>query len=240
MPKFPKLIFIFSVLLLTALSGSAQKGLKMKNLENFDRKPYHFGFILGVNRSFYVLEARPDISFQDSLLGISNNPQSGFNLALLASLDLSPNIHIRFLPGLSFQDRGVVYRFLQPENKVVPYTQKTEAVYLDFPINFKFRTNRVNNFAAYALFGGKYSIDMQSQKDVDNSGAVKIIRTESHDYSLDVGAGVDFFLPYFKFGIELKSAIGLKNILIPEETIFSRQLEGMYTRTFVVSFTFEG
>ena len=41
--------------------------------------------------------------------------------------------------------------------------------YLDFPILLKLRTERIGNFAPYALIGGKLSRDMQSQADVNQS-----------------------------------------------------------------------
>ncbi|MDG2246268.1 MAG: porin family protein, partial [Flavobacteriales bacterium] len=179
--------------------------------------------------------------FADSLLGIDNQKQQGFNLALLASLDLTKNFHIRFIPGLSFQDRGLNYRFRTSDGTTETFLKRTESVYLDLPILFKFRTNRVNNFAAYALAGGKYSRDMQSQKDVDNALANDlIVKLNDNDFSIDVGGGIDFFLPYFKFSIEMKTAFGIPNVLIQENTKFTSPLESLRTRTFVFSLCFEG
>jgi hypothetical protein len=116
-----------------------------------------------------------------------------------------------------------------------------QSVWLEFPILIKLRTNRVGNFAAYALIGGKYGMDMQSQKDVNNAVAGDIIvKLKDRDYSIDAGAGFDFFLPYFKFAIEFKTAFGLTNVLFEEDQPFSAPIESLRTRTFVVSFSFEG
>lgn len=214
------------------------------NLPKFDDKYYHFGFLLSVNRSDFKLINQDANNFADSLYGISNKPQGGFDLALLASLDMTPNFHLRFIPGLSWQDRGLIYRFLEVddgEEVITEYLKTSQSVYLEFPLLLKVRTNRVNNFAAYGLIGGKFGLDMQSQKDVNNAGEdVKIVKLQKSDYSIVTGAGVDFFLEYFKFGIELKGAIGLPNVLIPEEHQFSRTIDQLRTRTFVVSLTFEG
>lgn len=214
----------------------------MKNLPNFDYKKYHFGFLLSTNVSDFYFDYREDNSFaQDSLQGISNQRQQGFNLALLASWDITPNIHLRFIPGLSFQDRGLNYRFLTADGTSEAILKRTESVFLDFPLLLKLRTNRVNNLAAYALIGGKYSRDMQSQEDVDNAVADElVIKLNRTDYSLDVGGGIDFFLPYFKFSIEMKTAIGFPNLLIQEETRFTAPIESLRTRTFILSLCFEG
>lgn len=222
-------------------SGASAQQLKQKNLPNFDLKKYHFGFLLSVNTSDFYIDYKPDFTFSDSLLGVANAPQSGFNLALLASYDLNRNVHFRFIPGLSFQDRGLNYRFLESDGTSDVILKRTESVYLDFPILMKLRTNRVDNFAAYALIGGKYSRDMQSQKDVNNAiGNEVIIRLKDSDYSLDVGGGIDFFLPFFKLTIEMKTAIGLTNVLIQEDSRFSAPIESLRTRTFVFSLCFEG
>lgn len=217
------------------------QSLTPANLQGFDYRGFHFGFLLGLNTSDFFIELKPDYDFENRLLSIDNASQSGFNLALLASADLTPNFHLRFIPGLSFQDRGLNYRFLTDEGKIEPILKRTESVYLDLPLAWKFRTNRINNFAAYALIGGRYSVDMQSQKDVDNQSAdEKILKLSKTDYGIDAGGGVDFFLPYFKFGIEVKVATGLKNVLIPEDTRFATPIESLRNRSVVVSFTFEG
>lgn len=232
---------VLLALLAPFCSIHAQKGLKTKNLETFDYKKYHFGFLLSYNTADFFINYKPDFTFSDSLLGIDNVQQSGFNLALLASYNATKNIRIRFIPGLSFQDRGLNFRFLDSEGKTELLLKRTESVYLDFPIMLKLRTNRVRNFAAYAIVGGKYSIDMQSQKDVNNASAAdKIIKLVDTDYSLDAGGGVDFFLPYFKFAIEMKTAFGFPNVLIQENTRFSSPIEALKTRTVIVSLTFEG
>ncbi|NNE55699.1 MAG: PorT family protein, partial [Flavobacteriales bacterium] len=197
-----------------------------KNLETFDYKRIHFGFLLSVNKSDFDITYNPDFTFEDSLLSLQNVPQSGFNLALLASFNATKNIRFRFIPGLSFQDRGLNYRFLDNEGTTELFLKRTESVYLDFPLMLKLRTNRVGNFAAYGLIGAKYSIDMQSQKDVNNANeSDKIIKLIDKDYSIDAGGGIDLFLPYFKFGIEVKSAIGFPNVLIQEDTRFSSPIE---------------
>lgn len=233
--------FLAAALLLCLSVGTSAQSLKPQNLQGFDYRGFHFGFLLSLNTSDFYIRVKPDYDFENRLLSIDNASQSGFNLALLASADVTQNVHARFIPGLSFQDRGLYYRFLNDEQQVEPILKRTESVYLDLPVVWKLRTNRINNFAAYALIGGKYSIDMQSQKDVDNQSAdEKILKLSKTDYSIDAGGGIDFFLPYFKFGMEVKVATGLKNVLIQEDTRFSSPIESLRTRSVIVSFTFEG
>lgn len=236
---FRSLLLLF--LLTSGLFAFGQKNPGSGNLLNFDNKLYHFGFLLSYNKSDFRIKYKPNFTFNDSLMSISNEGQPGFNLALLASLDLGKNVHFRFIPGLSFQDRNLSYRFLEPDGSVSTIVKKTEAVYLDFPLLLKLRTHRVKNFAAYALVGGKYSMDMQSQKDVDETLQDQIIlKLSNRNWSIDAGGGMDFFLQYFKFGIELKVEQGMKDILFQDNSIYSAPIQSLKTRAFILSFTFEG
>ena len=225
------------------LAGSLPAALSQqvrKNLAAFDTKKYHFGFALSGNSSDFNVNLTPDFTFSDSLQAIINTPQAGFNLALVASWNATKNVHIRFLPGLSFQDRTLAYRFLK-EEEIDLKQRRTESVYLDFPLMLKLRTDRVGNFAAYALFGGKLSKDMQSQEETNQQlQSEYILRLESGNSSIDLGAGVDIFLPFFKFSIEGKFELGQRNILIQDESRYSAPLQSLKTRSFILSLWFEG
>ena len=229
---------IFSLLLAIGLGFNADlqaQRLERKNLAGFDNKLLHFGFILSGNKSDFSFDLR-DTTLSSGLLGVSNAPQGGFNLALMGSVKLSRHLRLRFVPGLSFQDRGLSYNF--DGNNVL---KRTEAVNLDLPLLLKIRTDRLTNFAAYALVGAKYSKDMQSQEAVNqNLENDDILRIESSNYSVDLGAGFDFFLPFFKFAIELKTELGLIDVLIQDQNDYTNPLEGLKTRSYIISLCFEG
>ena len=234
-----KCLLLVGLALLTSMGPlAAQQG--RKNLAAFDTKKYHFGFALSGNRSDFNMALTPDYSFSDSLHAIINQPQAGFDLALVASWDATKNFHVRFLPGLSFQDRALEYRFEkdgEPDLKV----RRTESVYLNFPLLLKLRTDRVGNFAAYALVGGKFSKDMQSQEETNQQLASDfILRLESGNSSIDLGAGVDIFLPFFKFSVEGKFELGSRNIMIQDDSRYSAPLQSLKTRSFILSLCFEG
>ena len=210
-------------------------------LEDFDDNPFHFGFLVSGNRSYFDIKYKLNPTFQDSLLGVVNIPQAGFNLALLASYNPLKPISIRFIPGLSFQDRALQYRFLKPSGAEETKVMRTESVWLEFPLLIKMRTNRIGNFAAYSLIGGKYGIDMQSQKDVNSSLAGnEIIKLRNKDYGMDFGGGMDFFFPFFKFSTEVKLAFGFPNLLIDDGTRYTRHLQSLKTRAYIFTISFEG
>lgn len=230
--------FLFGLIALTTF---AQRDRAAMNLAKFDYRKYHFGFALSGNQSSFFINYKPDFTFQDSLLSVTNVPGAGFNLHILASYNPIPNVNVRFLPGLSFQDRSLQYQFLRAHNKIETQTKPISSVWLEFPILFKFRTDRVGNFAAYGLLGGKYARDMQSQKDVNNNQASEIVvKLKNNDYCIEAGGGFDFFLPFFKFAVEFKTSIGLPDLLIHEDTKYALPIDKLRSRAFVVSITFEG
>jgi hypothetical protein len=232
-------LVIWIVLGLLALPSFAQNG--RMNLASFDNKRFHFGFILSGNKSAFKFDLKQDSAFSTGLYGIENAPQGGFNLALLASLTINRHLRLRFVPGLSFQDRGLEYSFGQNTGGVNQILRRTESVNLDVPLLLKIRTDRIANFAAYALVGVKYSRDMQSQEEVNQQlQDDDILRIQAPNFSIDLGGGIDIFLPFFKFAIELKTEMGLINVLIPDDSDYSNPLEGLRTRSYIFSICFEG
>ena len=47
-------------------------------------------------------------------------------------------------------------------------------------------------------------------------------------------------VPGVKFGMELKMGIGLPNVFLDDQTRFSSPIQSLRTKTWVLSFTFEG
>lgn len=236
-----KRVIIIIVLLCISVVAMTQQ---MENLRNFDKRHFHFGFALGYNTSDFYLDRNILEDYnRDSLLVLNVERRPGFNLGIVSSLDLSPTFKIRFLPTLSFQERNLAFTYSVPNDSTVTWNKKVESTFLDFPLVMKFRTERIKNFAAYCLAGGRFGLDMTSNKDVQNSTASlkdQVIKITKPDYGFEVGGGIDLFLEYFKFGVELKLSTGLKNVIIQENTKFSTPIDRLRTKMWTLSFTFEG
>lgn len=187
-----------------------------------------------------MLDLTPDYTFSDSCLYVRTERQPGFNLGPLASLNFTKNISLRFIPDISFQDRRIIYGFLKKDTTIEEVDRRVESTYINFPLNLKLRTDRVNNFAAYALGGFQWGIDMATQKGVNNVGNFTIVKIKDTDYAYQVGGGLDFFLPYFKFGLELKLIRGIPDLLIHDGTRYANPIDRMRSRVWLFSLTFEG
>lgn len=235
-----KLILICFVLL--TCSGLYAQKEKPQNLPRFDGRKYHFGFMLSANSATYYVNYKDDFTFRDSITNILLKRQPGFDINIVASYNPTRNINFRFTPGLAFQERQLIYTVRKNDTLSKSYLKKLESTFLYFPFYLKLRTNRINNFAAYAIGGAYYGIDMANNKDLENEGSLEqlTVQTRRHDYGYSVGGGFDFFLQYFKFGIELKFNVGLRNALIQDNTFFSSPLESIRSGSWVFSLTFEG
>lgn len=243
MPLIPALRKLLLLVLFAAASHGAfpQKRIITQNLPNFDLHRFHFGFLLSYNTSDFYMRLKPGALTNDSLLFLDHVRAPGFNLGIVGSLNMGNYFSLRFLPTLSFQDRILRYGFRRADGTVADFDKAVESTYLEFPLHIKFRSARINNFAVYMLGGGKFSMDMATKKDVNNEiDDEVVVKLEKYDYSVDVGAGCDMFLPYFKFGIELKHSIGLANLAIDDGTRFSVPIESIRTKVWVLTFTFEG
>lgn len=210
-----------------------------KNYPTFDRKKVHFGFALGFNTSDFHYRINVDSAYTDSITNINIRKQPGFNLGIIGSWDIHEIFHIRFVPSLSFQERLFTYEYWD-KGEMKSRENRLESTNLDFPLMLKLRSQRINNFAAYALGGFQYSLDLASQKDVDQSLGDPIVKIQQHDWSYQVGGGFDFWLPYFKFGIELKLSNGIKNLVIQDNTFFMDPIASLRSKVWWFSLTFEG
>ena len=217
---------------------------KTKNYRKFDERLLHFGFMLGVNSANFITYPVPDAYAKYKLKSLENQSQPGGQVGIVTTMKLgTPVVRLRFVPTLSFQERVLKYYYEDPDPSATKDIYKEERVNstnLDFPLMLQFRTLRQNNFASYVLVGGQYSYDLQSQEDASQSLIDPFIKIKAHDFQGQVGVGVEFFAPYFKFGIEVKYSQGFSSSLIQDNTVPSNPIDRMYNRVWWISFIFEG
>ena len=211
-----------------------------KNYPNFEHKKFHFGTALGGTSTHYRYQLKTNFGEFDSVFQVSINAGPGFAIHLpLVSWNIHSTFHLRTIPSLTFHDTEFSYSYWKKGEREVR-TTRTQPTLLNFPLLLKANTKRLNNFSAYALGGFAYSYDLASQEDVDQALSDPIVKLKKHDFAYHVGGGFDFFLPYFKFGIEIKLSNGVKNLLIQDDTFFSSPLESLKSQIWWFSITFEG
>lgn len=230
-------------MLLLALSFglSAQSKFKRKspNLPYFEENKFHFGFLLAVNVSGFKIKY--DLTAVDSLISLQVGSQTGFNIGFMGSMRFNKYFSLRFLPTLAFSQRNFDYKFnSDPRN--INVTRIVESTYVMFPVLLKYRSQRYNNFATYVVGGGSLAYDLSSQFDVNNEVTVdsQVLKVQRQNFFAEVGLGTDFFLEYFKFGIEFKYSYGLNDVFVNDKSFWAQPIQEVKPRMFTVSLLFEG
>ena len=229
------------VILLAGISMHAYAQFGVPNLLKYDKRRFHFGFMLGYNHFDYRISAKPDLREYDSLMLTHTRPMSGFSLGIVTDLRIGKYFDLRFIPGLSFGDRYIDYTIRYADGTELVTPKNVESVYLDLPILFKYKSSRMlNNIRAYVIAGGQYSFDMISakKKKAPENGEV-VLKLNPHDVQAQVGVGLDFYCTYFKFTTELKMSFGFLNMLVPEENMYATSVTGLHAKNLQISFIFE-
>ena len=232
---------ILSIFLVMGISSQAQK-FKQERYKNFDKRTFHFGFMLGFNSSDFTVYQDVNAYEKYGLKLLENDAQPGGQLGILTTMKLgTPVLRLRFIPTLSFQEKLLRYTFEDTLlNTDEISEERVNSTNLDFPLMLQFRTKRYNNFTAYALVGGQFSIDLQSQEKASQNYIDPYIKIKRNDVQGQIGGGVEFFAPYFKFGIELKYSHGFINSFIQDNTNIADPINKLYNKVWSLSLIFEG
>jgi hypothetical protein len=225
-------------LLLNNLILSGQKQ-KPKNESWYDEKPIHFGFSLGFNAMDYKITPSQKYLQTDSLYPEVSILNPGINIQIVTDMLLSKHLDLRFLPGVSFGQRVIRY---YKNGKLVNDQQRLEASYLEFPLLLKFKGDRLNNVRPYVISGLNFRYDLAGKKEFDDTKPI-YIRIKRPDLYYEMGAGMDFYLTYFKLSIELKMSNGIRDILVkeaaPGHPEYYNAIEKIKSQIWILAFHFE-
>jgi hypothetical protein len=253
-----------TVILLLCLLFSSGKGYGQRqwilNMPTYDQDRFHFGFVLGMDLSYLSIRPISDLTTHnfDSLhipdilplpdsakvLAITSTASPGFVISIVGNMAMGDNFDLRFIPSLTFGDRSILYTIRLYKNQsesTVTITKKVPSTYVNFPIELKFKSNRYNNFRAYIMCGGQYTLDLASQakKREQRSASEKIVKFNQNDVYLEGGVGCDFYNEWFKLSLELKMMYGLFDQLKRENNLYTNSIASLKSRIFQFSVTFE-
>lgn len=223
------------------LSGTASQVLAQApqrgnyNYREHQGKDYYFGITVGYNTSSYRLFYSDRFVADDDVLGTQVNREPGLDLKIVSNLKVGEFIDVRFLPGLAFAGRSIDY-FGRDRDTV---QRKVSSVFVEFPVQVRYKSEPWKDIRAFVLGGVKYSYDVAS--DSKTKDAEELVKFAPSDFQLEVGAGLQFYFPYFIFSPEIKFSHGLGNVLLFDERLArSNVLDKVVSRAFTLSLHFEG
>ncbi len=214
MKKLPLFILILTI----CMSGISQEE-RPRNLTAFDLKRLHFGFTIGFNAM--DLGFARNFDADNFVYADVSHLLPGFQVSIVSDLRMNKNWNLRFLPGISFGSREIYfYEYDTGQDGLIQLSDADNPValgpsFLDFPLHFKYRSDRVNNYRPYIVGGLNFRYDMSAKKEYDGESD-EYLKFKQADVYLEFGFGVDTYLRYFKFAPEIKLAVGLRNIISDE------------------------
>jgi hypothetical protein len=232
--------FILLVSLTQTSFGQLFSKERIRNRENWDKKTLTYGYYLGFNsldfKFKYTTNNHKDITVK---------PATGFNVGLIGNLRLTDHFDVRFEPGLSFSTRTLIY----PEtytttdvdfSSVANNEREIKSTYVYLPLLLKMSTKRLNNFKPFLLAGGSMALNLSSnEKSLDDNSAGKFRMTANPTF-LELGFGIDFYLPYFKFTPSIRGVFASGNELVKDKdpnSPWTSNISSMQTRGFFINFT---
>jgi hypothetical protein len=224
--------------MLIPVVATAQKA-KPKNDSNYDERILHFGFSMGLNTMDFNAKMNPSDTNNWTAEVVSLKP--GLNIQIVTDYRPTTYLDFRFLPGVSFGQRNL--NFYDEDGVLVNDKQQLESSFLEFPLLIKAKGMRLNNSRPYLIGGVNFRYDLAAKNEYDEQSEV-YMRLRKADLYYEVGAGIDFYLPYFKLTIEAKMSNGLRDVLVhdephPEHPQYVNSIESLKSQMWVLSFHFE-
>lgn len=246
------ILFICAFLFNSTTTNAEYAHGRTLNLVNADNRQYHFGFILGLNSMDFNVtnsgmictpKGEPWVEGSEEegeiWFGEDTKMSAGFSVGIISDLRIFSWLDLRFTPTLFFNSREMCFRNEKGEEREDGKVT-VQSNMMEFPLILKFRGQRKNNYRPYLLAGGSFTVDMGR----DSEAPVMLTQT---DYGVEVGLGIDFYLPYFKLAPELKFYFGLSDVLErdrPEiadyaDIKFNNAMSRLTSRLIILNFNFE-
>ena len=259
MKKILPLVFV-AVLFFQSLS--AQDTTTANYFHKYHQKHFHFGFSLGMNVMSFTLkpvdnlvdivwtkDQAPNLMHADNykVLSVTTTAGPGFSIGFVASYNFCNHFELKFIPSLVFGSRSIKYQVEAISLAGTPagsdtvfwVNKKINSTYAYLPLLIKYTPWQRNNFGGYFIAGSSYSIDLAAVKKAKNNTGEGHIILNPHDIGAEVGAGVEFYKSYYRLSIEAKMVLGLRNLVVDDNTLYSGSINQLHSRIFMLTFTFE-
>lgn len=91
------------------------------------------------------------------------------------------------------------------------------------------------------MSGVKFTYDLaaNSKKNKNSNSNQELLRLKNQDLLFEGGVGFEFYMAFFKLGIELKMSYGVINLMDTNNNIFADGITSIKSKLFQISFNFE-
>ena len=232
------IVFLFFILAQTASAQLFSKE-RIKNIENFDKDRWTWGYFLGFNNYDF------NFDYEHNLNDIQVEKSGGFNVGLIGNLRLHEHFDVRFEPGLYITRRLLHYNpsyFAGQSYNEADLEREVRSTYIHLPLLLKISTKRLNNFKPFIVGGFSTALNLYSNQDNPNDNSNGEFRVVKGNLYYELGVGIDFYLYWFKFTPSIRGVFSLKDELIRDEdpnSPWTSNVTSMKTRGVFINFTFQ-
>ena len=202
----------------------------------FDMKWFNLGFQVGLNYNTYALDESILVSdpFVNTTLDhIELKPQIGLRLSIISNLNLTDNLALRMIPGVSLEQRNFQFFF---ENGAIE-DRKIEATYFYVPLLLQFKSDYYSKGRFYVQTGGQFGMNFASNKKVRDD--FRLLKINRQDFALVIALGFTLYGEKIKLSPEISYSIGLNNIFEPEFTTHPDAIRSLKSQVLAFIINFE-
>ncbi len=228
---------VLACLLICGLAhSSVAQNNPTDNLLNYEDQWIHYGFLIGIHTSKYVIKHSDFFTSpaMDTVHSIVPGNLGGFKLGFVINMKVSEYLDFRLLPTVGFYEYDLNYRFTNG----ISQRELKDATMVELPLLLKYKSARRGNLAMYMVFGVNPSLEASGKG--DEQDVAEKLELRNWQVAIDVGVGLDIFYPFFKFSPEIRYSYGLRNMLTDDPNSFSVGLDRLTTQNLGIFVTFEG
>ena len=237
-----KRFFFLLVFILAFQSMSAQLFTKEKvanAVDNIDQKFLTWGYFLGFNQYDF------NFDYYENLEDVLVDKTFGFHLGLIGDMRINEYMNLRLEPGVFFTTRNLNYDesyFQGTTFNDSDLLREVKSTYVHIPLLLKISTKRINNFKPFIVGGFSTALNLSSNEDNPNDNSSGEFRMTKNTYFYELGFGIDFYLPYFKFTPSIRGIFSLNDEIIQDvdpDSPWTSNISQMQTRGIFINFTFQ-
>lgn len=216
--------------------------MKAQRMHYFDVRPFNLGFTMGLGVGGYDMTHQ--INQKDPRTGrflhsVSLIRKPAIYLGLITSLKLTNNLDVRFSPSVTLEERDFRFNFDSTttfDGESVVF-KKIESSNLNLPLVLKFKTDYYKRTRLYVTAGIQPTWNLASTKKVRNDP--ELLKTEKFDVAFVASVGIDLYGEKLKLSPELRYTRGLRNLYVPDNTVFPRAISDLFAQLLTININFE-
>ena len=227
---------IILLLIICFNNFSQNKGSKVENLQNFDKKKLHFGYYIGLNQYNFKIDYKENPNYTTQV-----EEELGLNIGLIGDFRINEFLNLRFEPGLHTNKGALKFNERSNFTRNSDTLRSIKSTYIHIPILLKFSSKRIDNYRPYLIGGISTSFNLSSNENSPEDNKNNVFRLKSNNLYYELGFGIDFYLQYFKFSPSIRGLFSLKNEIVPDNDIdspWTGNIKKFSTRGFFINLTF--